>query len=60
MNNIQTIDTHVNGIPVRLMQLETLGWAACVYTRAEGRKGEYVFAETQAEALAGITKELEG
>lgn len=57
MQNIQLYDTTVAGLPVRVMQLESLGWAACVYTRAEGRKGNYCFGETQAEV---ITAELEG
>lgn len=60
MWNIQTINTFIGQIPVRAMQLESLGWAACVYTSAEGRKGDYVFGETQAEVIANLAAELEG
>lgn len=60
MTNIQTIDTYIAGLRVRTMQIETLGWAACLYPVGRGRCGEYVFGETQAEVIAKMTKELEG
>lgn len=58
MYNVQTIDTHVNNVPVRAIQLETLGWAACVYVPGWGRSGEYVFGETQAEVISKMETEL--
>lgn len=60
MNNIHNINTFLGDIPVRVMQLESLGWAACVYTSAEGRKGEYVFADTYYDALGELAMTLRG
>lgn len=58
MINVQTIDVYLNGMRVRTMQLETLGWAACLYPVGRGRIGEYVFGETQAEVIEKMTAEL--
>lgn len=53
MTQQQIFETYVDGIPYRVIYLEKLGWAACVYTN-EGRKGDYVYADTKQEVLAKI------
>ena len=58
MFNIQSRDTNVNGWNVRVMQLESLGWAACLYSEGYGRIGEYVFGDTQDEVIEDMRKQL--
>jgi hypothetical protein len=58
MQNIQTVDVYIAGLRVRTMQLESLGWVACLYPIGRGRIGEYVFGETQAEVISKMTAEL--
>jgi hypothetical protein len=58
MFNIQSRDTNVNGWNVRVMQLESLGWAACLYSKGYGRIGEYVFGDTQDEVIEDMRKQL--
>ena len=58
MIKVQSYDTDVNGWTVRVMQMESLGWAACLYSEGYGRIGEYVFGDTQDEVIEDMRKQL--
>jgi len=58
MIKVQSYDTDVNGWTVRVMQMESLGWAACLYSEGYGRIGEYVFGDTQGEVIEDMRKQL--